>query len=139
MKSAKFPVLWTPRALEILDSVGIANYILENGQQHHKFYTYKGGQSTGSYALWANETSKFQSCVALSLEQVKHRMLQILNNEYNVCVEYEKELIDLDDEITATVFHDGVTEQVQCQYLIGADGVHSYIRQRLGRLRVLML
>ncbi|KAJ2964471.1 hypothetical protein NQZ79_g582 [Umbelopsis isabellina] len=132
IKTTGFPVLWTPRALEILDSVGIASYILEKGQQHHKFYTYNGGQSTGSFALWANETSKFQSCVALPMEKVKDRMVQILNSKYKVFVEYEKELVDLDDEITAIVVHDGATEQVQCQYLIGADGVHSYIRQRLG-------
>lgn len=133
IKSKDFPVLWTPRALEILDVIGVTNYIIENGQQHHKFYTYHSGRSTGSFALWSNETSKYQYCVSLSAEKVKERMVQTLKSDFEVYIEYEKELIDLDDEVTAIIRHDTISEQIQCQYLIGADGVHSFIRQKLGK------
>ncbi|CAO3681749.1 unnamed protein product [Umbelopsis ramanniana] len=132
MKTKDFPVLWTPRALEILDVVGIANYITETGQLHHKFYTYHSGRSAGSFALWSNETSKYQYCVCLSELKVKQCMVEKLKADYNVDVEYEKELIDLDADVTAIVVHKDTSEQIQCQYLIGADGVHSFIRQKLG-------
>lgn len=133
MKTKDFPVLWTPRALEILDVVGIANYITETGQLHHKFYTYHSGRSAGSFALWSNETSKYQYCVCLSELKVKERMVEKLKADYKVSVEYEKELIDLDAEVTAIIVHKGTSEQILCQYLIGADGVHSFIRQKFGK------
>ena len=126
-----------PRSLEVLDDFGVIDQILANGRFHLPFRGYKGKTVLGDRDIHEGRVPTPDVPYASSLIIPQWRVEEILRNRLNGLghsVELQTELVAIEDQghsVTATLNRNGVQEKVECQYLVGADGGHSFVRHAL--------
>jgi 2-polyprenyl-6-methoxyphenol hydroxylase-like FAD-dependent oxidoreductase len=125
------------RSLEILDQMGIAEEAVHLGEKARAVSVVFGGRRAVTMPLGDIGEGLTPFPYLLILEQSKTE--EILNgflayHGYNV--ERQVQLLDFarnPDSVLATVRRaDGKEETIQADWLIGADGAHSVVREKLG-------
>ena len=120
-----------------LDDLGIVDEILANGRFHLPFRGYDGATVLGDKDMHEGRHPSPDVPYASPLIIPQWRVEEILRKRLAALgsqVELATELIDLtqDEEIvTATLLRDGLTHQVNAQYVMAADGGRSFLRKHL--------
>lgn len=152
-------LLISPHTLQYLQAYQLIEPLMENGMRHWRFQTYLNqGQGTNaasverqSYRVWERKGSQFNwalSCDAAHLEDV---LRNTLHTRQHIQVEYQHEVVNLQDmmasngpatpdepidyPIVASV-KDLSTGRLSChrsRVVLGADGVNSFVRQKIGK------
>ncbi|KAI7874592.1 FAD/NAD(P)-binding domain-containing protein [Lichtheimia hyalospora FSU 10163] len=151
-------LLISPHTLQYLQAHQLIEPLMENGMRHWRFQTYinqgKGTNATSverqSYRVWERKGSQFNwalSCDAAHLEDV---LRTTLHTRHHIQVEYRHELVNLQDMMTshgATATDESIdypivasikdlaTGRLSChrsRIVLGADGVNSFVRQKIG-------
>ncbi|HLX43523.1 MAG TPA: FAD-dependent oxidoreductase [Bryobacteraceae bacterium] len=126
-----------PRSLEILDDFGVIDQILANGRSHLPFRAYSGTKILGDRDIHEGRVPTPDVPYASSLIIPQWRVEEILRNRlqgFGHTVELGTELVGFDDDgrrVAATLNRGSIQEKVVCQYLVGADGGHSFVRHAL--------
>ncbi|ACK70929.1 monooxygenase FAD-binding [Gloeothece citriformis PCC 7424] len=122
-----------PRTLEVFESLGIINPILEAGKQLQKFTINAQQGKIGSLYF---DTVKSPYPFVLSLPQSKtERILREYLAKFGVNVEQNVELVGFKQEDSYPTVHlhnNGEEETCQVGWLIGCDGSRSQVREGLG-------
>jgi 2-polyprenyl-6-methoxyphenol hydroxylase-like FAD-dependent oxidoreductase len=127
------------RSLEILDQMGIAEEAVHLGEKARAVSVVFGGKRAVTMPLGEIGEGLTPFPYLLMLEQSKTET--ILNDflaRHSHNVERRVELLDFvpnPDSVLATLRHaDGKEETIQADWLVGADGAHSVVRENLGIL-----
>ena len=126
-----------PRSLEVLDDFGLVNRILENGRFHLPFRAYDGATALGDFDMHEGRDPTPNVPYASSLIIPQWRVEETLRQCVEAAgahVELATELIAIEqdgDGITATIRQADARRQIRCQYLVGADGGHSFVRKSM--------
>lgn len=127
-----------PRSLEVLDDFGVVDQILANGRFHLPFRGYVGATVKGDRDIHEGREPTPDVPYASPLIIPQFRVEEILRallekSGYRVELATELTAIEQDAEgVTAVLRHSGADERVRVQYLVGADGGHSFVRHALG-------
>ncbi|KAL0090640.1 hypothetical protein F4703DRAFT_1834341 [Phycomyces blakesleeanus] len=98
-------ILWSPRSVQLFQSLGIANQIINQGVKHWRFYAFKnkGHGSTAvsfepyNYRVWDNSSTEYDWCLSCECSQIC-AILQNTLLDQGIRVEYGHELVDFEDE-----------------------------------------
>jgi 2-polyprenyl-6-methoxyphenol hydroxylase-like FAD-dependent oxidoreductase len=124
-----------PRSLEVFDDLGLIDTTLAHGRFHLPMRAYEGTTVLGEMDFHEGRHPTPDVPYASPLIIPQWRVEKILRQclaESGQRVELGTELIALDQDeqgVTATLQKGDVEERVRCQYLIGADGGHSFVRR----------
>ena len=126
-----------PRSLEVLDDLGVIDPILKRGRFHMLMRSYQSGDVVTDQDPFAGRypTPDVPYAAGLWIPQfqVEETLRQQLES-HGKRVELATELTSIEQNgqgVTATLRNEGQLEQVQCRYLIGADGGRSFVRKFL--------
>lgn len=124
------------RSMEILQQMGIADQAIEKGKIARAGNLFVNGKITLSIPLKDIGKNLTDFPFILILEQSKTEALLIdFLKKFNVQVERRKELIDFSQNantVTATIQNKtGDQETFEINWLVGADGAHSKVRENL--------
>jgi 2-polyprenyl-6-methoxyphenol hydroxylase-like FAD-dependent oxidoreductase len=122
-----------PRALELLESTGVADAVLAEGHTIHRTRFYRGWKLIAELEF-GDAHPRYRPTVlpqarteALLTQALARRGLQPERG-----VRFES-LRQNHDGVTATLVHpDGQREAARAPLLLGADGAHSHVREALG-------
>ncbi|WP_370688216.1 FAD-dependent monooxygenase [Flavimaribacter sediminis] len=122
------------RSLELLDNLGIADEIRENGQPLRGMRLFMDGKQV-LQTRYPPVDSSYPYGISYSQAQIEG-LLESKLHELGVTVERSTELVGLEqdgDSVQASLKRaDGVEESVQAVFLVGCDGAHSATRHLLG-------
>lgn len=127
-----------PRSLEVFDDFGVVDQILANGRFHLPFRAYQGSQILGDRDIHEDRfpTPDVPYASVLIIPQWRvESILRGLLEQSGGRVESGTELVDFeqtDESVVATLDRAGEREHVTAEYLVGADGGHSFVRKALG-------
>jgi 2-polyprenyl-6-methoxyphenol hydroxylase-like FAD-dependent oxidoreductase len=121
------------RTLELLEPSGVTERLLARGLRIRRlnFRTHERLLATIELSRIAH---RYDFMLAL-LQAETERILEERLAEHGIRVEWATEfrtLAAMPDRVVATLVHDGEESTVEADYLIGADGAHSTVRQALG-------
>jgi 2-polyprenyl-6-methoxyphenol hydroxylase-like FAD-dependent oxidoreductase len=124
------------RSLEIFDQMGVADEMLKQGQKARAVRLIANGKQKLRFNLEGIGTGLTSFPYLLILEQSKtEAILSDFLLSHGKAVERNTELIDFTENaqgVEATLrYKDGKTETIQVDWLVGADGAHSLVRQQL--------
>ncbi|WP_170947498.1 MULTISPECIES: FAD-dependent monooxygenase [Nocardiaceae] len=128
----KAVVLW-PRALEVLDRLGIADDIVAAGQPLHGQNYSSAGKRIATVSFGKIADSKYSYALAIP----QHETERILAETYLARggrIEYGSELLALSDRtdgVDVTIRGQSGEETACFRWLIGADGHRSTVREKL--------
>jgi 2-polyprenyl-6-methoxyphenol hydroxylase-like FAD-dependent oxidoreductase len=128
----------SPRTMEVLDGLGVADQVLAAGLLNVPMRTYDGGRVIGETiinpALYSGPEIPYPIPVLIP----QYRTESILRDQLarqGVRVELHHEVIAVkqgEGDVTVKVAHHGCTEDVRAEYVVGCDGGHSTIRRLIG-------
>jgi 2-polyprenyl-6-methoxyphenol hydroxylase-like FAD-dependent oxidoreductase len=128
-----------PRSLEVLEDLGVIDRVLANGRFHLPFRAYDGATVHGDRDMHAERFPTPDVPYASPLIIPQWRVEEILRErlaQYGGHVELSTELIGFAQDsagVTATLGRpSGDREQLAAEYMVGADGGHSFVRKELG-------
>jgi len=121
------------RTLELLEPSGVTERLLARGLRIRRlnFRTTERLLATIELSRIAH---RYDFMLAL-LQAETERILEERLAEHGTRVEWTTELAGLEaapDRVVATLIHDGEESTAEAEYLIGADGAHSTVRDALG-------
>lgn len=124
------------RTLEFYRQLGIAEEVVNAGIRIEQLHLREGEHEVMSIAIGEMGDGVSPFPFALSYPQDDHeRLLGEQVAAAGVSIEWGTELVDFEDHgdrVTATLKRGDSQETVNCEYLCGADGARSTVRQRLG-------
>ena len=128
----------SPRTLEVLDDLGVAQRIMQASMLNQRMRTYDGHRVVSEVVV--NPEAPHDDAVpyrgAVLIPQ--WRTESILRDQlarYHVTVELDQEVIAIeqrDDHIDVLVSHDGTTADLRADYVVGCDGGRSTMRHLTG-------
>lgn len=125
--------IW-PRTLELLDAAGCADVFMAAGL-HAKAVSIHVGNRTLARIPFGTIASSF-NCLLMIPQSKTERLLEDHLRTFGITVEHGTELRDFankDAGVSCTLMHaDGRIETLEAGWLIGCDGAHSFVRNRLG-------
>lgn len=121
------------RSLELLDQLGLMDRFLKIGQPFRTGNVHKGKKDLASFSL--NQDDAFYKFSLLLPQSETERILNEYLEEHQKRVERRLELIEIKQEgkkVISTIKHvdDGQTEQIESDWLVGCDGIHSTVREK---------
>ena len=125
------------RTLEVLQSVGLADALVERGNASVRLVLHFEGGRSAEVRLggFAAADTRFPFILFVSQAETEAVLASHLTS-YGVSIERGIELADFatDDGGVAVVLRrpDGHEEHLRVQYLVGCDGAHSTVRKRVG-------
>jgi len=124
-----------PRSLEVMHFLGIADRIVAHGRFHMPMRNYENGAITMDRDMYDAFHPTPEIPYASPLMIAQWRVEEALRSLLGDRVELGAELVGIeqdDDGVLATIRKGDVTEQIRCQYLVGSDGGHSFVRKSQG-------
>jgi 2-polyprenyl-6-methoxyphenol hydroxylase-like FAD-dependent oxidoreductase len=123
------------RTLELMDLIGLADEFLQHGYPAPGLNVSLGFGSSASIGLQSLDT-RFPFLLVLPQERTEEILERRVCSQ-GVAIERGTELVHLDQHDsnfpTAIVRHlDGREESIRARYVLGCDGAHSTVRDRLG-------
>jgi 2-polyprenyl-6-methoxyphenol hydroxylase-like FAD-dependent oxidoreductase len=128
----------SPRALEVLDDLGVAPQILAAGIRDLPMRTYDAdrviSETLANPTVAGSPAVPYSSAVFIP----QWRTEGILRDQlacHGVTVELDREVTAIDqdeDNVTVTVSSPGTTSRIQADYVVGCDGAHSTTRRLIG-------
>jgi 2-polyprenyl-6-methoxyphenol hydroxylase-like FAD-dependent oxidoreductase len=122
-----------PRSLEIFESLGLAQQILDRGTPQRGARLHSGGEVLGGF-LVDGSGSRYEYSVGIS-EEVTERVLTGYLEAHSGEVHRSTRLVGLTagpDHVVAEVERDGARHQIEAEWLVGCDGLHSVTRHAVG-------
>ncbi len=122
-----------PRSLELFESLGLVDELLDAGTPQRGATLYSGGDVLGSLDT-ASAGSRYAYDVGVS-EEVTERILTAYLERQGGSVTRGSKLVGLtagDDSVRAALERDGETDEVEARWVIGCDGLHSPTRAAVG-------
>ena len=126
-----------PRSMEVLEDFGVMDRILGLGQFHLPHRTYDGTTVLGDHDIHEGRHPApdvpYASTIIIPQWRVEET-LRLLLGERGMQVELATELVAMEQNenfVTATLQKRDTQEQVRSNYLVGADGGHSFVRKSL--------
>ncbi|KAJ0309453.1 hypothetical protein COL5a_001624 [Colletotrichum fioriniae] len=131
-----------PRTLELLEQVGVAEEMVQQGNAVRGIATFRDGKrvsAVGQQSMFTAMTGTFHDYILNIRQKSSQAVFSAKYKEISGTeVQYQWELVDyqIDDKpqdnynLTAVLQHPqhGI-RSVRCKYLVGADGVQSQVRQ----------
>ena len=131
---SKALVVWS-RTLELMDRAGIADKMVAAGYKVEAAHLSAADQTIGRLTFDGVE-SAYRFALMLPQSETE-RILEDSLAEIGIKVDREVELLNFNDKgdtVVATLRHgNGTEETTEAARLIGCDGAHSTVRQRLGK------
>ncbi len=122
------------RTQEVLDTAGLANTLLKQGQPLRRVEIIGYGKHVGHGTMEGINSSHPHPIIVA--QSVTERFLREHLESQGGKVEWQTEatgLVQQPDHVEVTVKHaDGREEIVRAQYVVGADGTHSKVRESIG-------
>lgn len=122
-----------PRSLEIFESLGIVELLLAAGVKQRVARLHSGGSILGEIDLSVCG-SRYGFNIGIS-EEITEGILTAYLERLGGKVQRSSRLVSLEERkenVIATIDHDGVTEQVAAEWVVGCDGMRSITRQLSG-------
>ncbi len=123
------------RTLEIFEQMGIADKALALGEICDGATWVFSGKEVATVTVFGENLTKFPYILCLEQSKTEELLINFLSTQ-GYAVEREVELINyVADEQGVTVSlrkADGSDETVLADYIIGADGAHSVVREKMG-------
>lgn len=122
-----------PRSLEIFESLGIVEPLLAAGVKQRIARLHSAGAVLGEIDL-SICGSRYGFNIGVS-EEVTEQILTDYLHRLGGEIQRSSRLVQLeqrDDGVIATIDHDGATEQIAAEWVVGCDGVRSVTRQLSG-------
>lgn len=120
----------SPNALRVLDHVGIYGKLRKLGWNYDFVSMISvGGKYLGSHS-WGGLSKFHYHCLRINRDVVRQALLkEVREHEIPIYLGKKCTQVSEDSDEVALVFEDG--EIVQSDFVIGADGIHSVVRQHL--------
>ncbi|KAI9145764.1 FAD binding domain-containing protein [Paraphysoderma sedebokerense] len=125
------------RSLEEISYLGedVVRQVIESGIKCNKITIFDGHKGrTILQAVSDDVRSVFNYILLMPQFELERILEECCADKYGIQVERNAELLsfrELGDKIVAELQLSGKTEEVECKYLIGADGAHSTVRHLL--------
>jgi len=122
-----------PRSLEVFESLGLVEQFLSAGVKQRMARIHADGSVIGEVNL-SNCGSCYGFNIGISEEVTEKILTEYLHQQGGEVVRSSK-LVDLAehaDHIVATIDHDGTTERITANWVVGCDGIHSTTRNNTG-------
>ena len=121
-----------PRSLETLAPSGVADRLVSEGVRFRQVMIYRGNRLLLPLALEPSEVRHgYGFLLGLAQDRTEAHLAEALER-LGGTVDYGVEFRDLRQDGTGVTAVLGDGSEDTCDYLIGADGVHSTVRDRLG-------
>ena len=122
-----------PRSLELLGPSGVSEALLAEGIRLQSIQLYRGSRLWAQLSLAGVRPVRHGFGFILGLPQ--DRTEEILRDAYlglGGRIRYSTELVDVRQDDNGVVVETAGGDELSCDYLIGADGVHSTVRESIG-------
>jgi 2-polyprenyl-6-methoxyphenol hydroxylase-like FAD-dependent oxidoreductase len=122
-----------PRTLELMEATGVTERLLAAGRRIRKVNLRRADRLLAAVDLTRLQ-HRYNFMLALAQSETE-RILEASLAEHGVEVEWQSELegfAEAAEGVRARVQRDGGDQEIEADYLIGADGAHSTVRHALG-------
>ena len=130
-------ILWSKRALEVLDRLGCSERILDKGVTWNLGKIFFGDRKDPVYEfkVLEEEDQQFPGFINLQQYYVEEYLKDEIDTRDLTEIRWENEVTAIDqttDGVTVTISTPEGNYRLDCDYVIAADGSHSPIRRMLG-------
>ncbi len=128
-------ICYAKRSLEIFDRFGIAERIRAKGVTWNEGDVYVGERRVYRFNLQPESDQKFPAFVNLQQFYVEQYLVERIMQTPAVDLRWKNKVIDVrpgKDGVEVDVETPDGRYTTRCSYLVGADGAHSVVREKLG-------
>lgn len=128
-------ICYAKRTLEILDRFGVAERVRAKGITWNEGDVYRGEQCLYRFNLQPEADQKFPAFVNLQQFYVEQYLVEAIAAVPSIDLRWKNRVVDVRqaaDHVEVVVETPDGTYFARCQYLVGADGAHSIVRDRVG-------
>ncbi len=128
-------ICYAKRTLEILDRFGVAERVRAKGITWNEGDVYRGEQCLYRFNLQPEADQKFPAFVNLQQFYVEQYLVEAIAAYPSIDLRWKNRVVDVRhaaDHVEVVVETPDGTYFARCQYLVGADGAHSIVRDRVG-------
>lgn len=128
-------ICYAKRTLEILDRFGVAERVRAKGITWNEGDVYRGEQRLYRFNLQPEADQKFPAFVNLQQFYVEQYLVEAIAAYPSIDLRWRSRVVDVSpaaDHVEVSVETPEGTYRARCQYLVGADGAHSIVRDKVG-------
>jgi 2-polyprenyl-6-methoxyphenol hydroxylase-like FAD-dependent oxidoreductase len=122
-----------PRSLEVFESLGLVDRLLDEGVKQRVIKVYSEGGSLGEIDL-ADCGSRYGFNIGISEQVVEAHLTAYLQRQGGSILRSSRltKLEEVEDGLVATFDHEGESQSVRVAWVVGCDGLHSTTRTLCG-------
>jgi 2-polyprenyl-6-methoxyphenol hydroxylase-like FAD-dependent oxidoreductase len=128
----------SPRTLEVLDDLGVAQRIMDAAMLNQAMRTYDGHRVVSEVIVNPegphDDAVPYRGAVLIPQWRTESILREQLSR-HGITVELNSEVVAIeqrDDHVDVTVSHDGTTNDLRADYVVGCDGGRSTMRHLTG-------
>ena len=128
-------ICYAKRTLEILDRFGVSARIRAKGITWNEGDVYRGERRLYRFNLQPEADQKFPAFVNLQQFYVEQYLVEAIANHTSIDLRWKNRIVDVRpaaDHVEVVVETPDGTYTTRCSYLVGADGAHSVVREKIG-------
>jgi 3-(3-hydroxy-phenyl)propionate hydroxylase len=128
-------ICYAKRTLEILERFGVAERVRAKGITWNEGDVYRGEQHLYRFNLQPEAGQKFPAFVNLQQFYVEQYLVEAIAGVPCIDLRWKNRVVDVHpagDHVEVSVETPDGTYFAHCRYLVGADGAHSIVRERIG-------
>ncbi len=128
-------ICYAQRSLEILDRFGVAERIRAKGITWNEGDVYRGEMHLYRFDLQPERGAKFPAFINLQQFYVEQYLVESIAQQTNIDLRWKNRLTSATqhtDHVHIEVTTPEGAYSLKAQYLIGADGAHSVVREHIG-------